>query len=120
MYNREKDEKGEEGEVKKIVSYIKAGHPLFYIQHPDFFAMREIIKELKKEFADRKFYEYTNAFGSDAWDSEIFDKDDDSLNIAYINKDKDGYDYLEEIEDKKVFNEAMLVVKDMMSIINKK
>ena len=78
MYNREKDEKGEEGEVKKIVSYIKAGHPLFYIQHPDFFAMREIIKELKKEFADRKFYEYTNAFGSDAWDSEIFDKDDDS------------------------------------------
>lgn len=49
-----------------------------------------------------------------------FDKDDDSLNIAYINKDKDGYDYLEEINDKKVFNEAMLVVKDMMSIINKK
>lgn len=49
-----------------------------------------------------------------------FDKDDDTLNIAYINKDKDGYDYLEEINDKKVFNEAMLVVKDMMSMINKK
>ena len=45
---------------------------------------------------------------------------DDSLNIAYINKDKDGYDYLEEIEDKEIFNKAMLVVKDMMSMINKK
>ena len=78
MYNRVKDKKGEEGEVKKIVSYIKAGHPLFYIQHPDFFAMREIIKELKKEFSDRKFYEYTNAFGKNTWDSDIFDKDDDS------------------------------------------
>ena len=49
-----------------------------------------------------------------------FDRDDDTLNIAYIKKDKDGYDYLEEIDDKKVFNEAMLVVKDIMNIINKK
>ena len=67
-------------EVEKIVSYIYAGHPLFYIQHSDFFAVREIVKELKDrgKFAGWKFYEYTNAFGSDAWDSEIFDEDDDS------------------------------------------
>ena len=49
-----------------------------------------------------------------------FDKDDDTLNIAYINKDSDGYDYLEEINDKKVFNAAMRIVKDMIGIINKK
>ena len=49
-----------------------------------------------------------------------FDNDDDSLNISYINKDKDGYDYLEEIDDNEVFNQAMIVVQDIMSMINKK
>ena len=48
-----------------------------------------------------------------------FDKEDNSLNIAYIKKDKEGYDYLEEINDKKVFNEAMMVARDMMNAINK-
>ncbi len=46
--------------------------------------------------------------------------EDPSLNIAYINKDKEGYDYLEEIKDKKVFNEAMLVAKDIIKTMHKK
>ena len=83
----------------------------------------DIVNE-KSEF---KLGNILSIFKLDNIDKEIalftisaFDKDDNSLNIAYINKDKDGYDYLEEINDKKVFNEAMLVVKDMMSIINEK
>ena len=83
----------------------------------------DIVNE-KSEF---KLGNILSIFKLDNIDKEIalftisaFDKDDDTLNIAYINKDKDGYDYLEEINDKKVFNEAMLVVKDMMSMINKK
>ena len=47
-----------------------------------------------------------------------FDRDDDSLNIAYINKDSNGYDYLEEITDKEVFKKAMAVVQDIVRTIN--
>ena len=49
-----------------------------------------------------------------------FDRDDDSLNIAYIKKGSDGYDYLEEIEDKEVFKKAMSVVQDIVKTINAK
>lgn len=38
-------------------------------------------------------------------------KDMASLQVAYLNKDKDGYDYIEEIDDDKVLKEAMKVVK---------
>lgn len=34
-----------------------------------------------------------------------------SLEVAYLNKDKDGYNYIEEIDDDKVLKEAMKVVK---------
>lgn len=83
--------------------------------------------DIVNENSEFKLGNILSIFKLDGSDREIalftisaFDKDDNSLNIAYINKDKDGYDYLEEINDKKVFNEAMLVVKDMMSIINEK
>ena len=49
-----------------------------------------------------------------------FDRDDDTLNIAYINKDSEGYSYLEEIKDKEVFKKAMAVVQDMVRTINTK
>lgn len=38
-------------------------------------------------------------------------KDMANLQVAYLNKDKDGYDYIEEIDDDKVLKEAMKVVK---------
>ena len=75
------------------------------------FKLGNILSIFKPDNSDREIAVFTIS---------AFDRDDDSLNIAYINKDKDGYDYLEEIEDKNVFNEAMLVVKDMMKTINKK
>lgn len=75
------------------------------------FKLGNILSIFKLPGIDREIALFTISF---------YEKDDDTLNIAYINKDKDGYDYLEEIDDKDVFNKAMLVVKDMMEIINKK
>lgn len=47
-----------------------------------------------------------------------FDGDASSLNVAYLNTDNEGYDYIEEIEDETVLKNAMEVVKDMMGVIN--
>ena len=43
--------------------------------------------------------------------------DEDSLHVAYINTDSEGYDYLSEIEDDNIYKKAMLVVKDMIGVI---
>lgn len=40
-----------------------------------------------------------------------------SLEVAYINKGSDGYDYLEEIEDEKTLAAAMKVVKKVIENI---
>jgi len=50
---------------------------------------------------------------------EDFEKDIANLHVAYLNKNNEGYDYITEIDDKKVYKKAMLVVKDMMEVINK-
>lgn len=47
---------------------------------------------------------------------EDFDNDDANLNIGYIDTDENGYDYLSEIDDDKIFKEAMKVVKDIMKV----
>ena len=39
-----------------------------------------------------------------------------NLEVAYLNKDRDGYDYVEEIEDDKVLKEAMEVVKKVILV----
>ncbi len=49
---------------------------------------------------------------------EDYDKDMASLHVAYLNKDNDGYDYVTEIDDDKIFKKAMNAVKDMMEVIN--
>lgn len=36
-------------EIDEIKKYLQSKHPLFYIQHPDFFAVRDIIEALIKE-----------------------------------------------------------------------
>lgn len=43
-----------------------------------------------------------------------FDKDEGNLQVAYLNKDSQGYDYISEIEDEKTLKKAMKVVKDMI------
>lgn len=50
---------------------------------------------------------------------EDFDSDEASLNVAYLDTDSDGYDYISEIEDEEILKKAMEVVKDMMGVINK-
>ena len=47
-----------------------------------------------------------------------WDGDDSSLNVAYLETDREGYDQIEEIEDENILKEAMEVVKDMMGVIN--
>lgn len=47
-----------------------------------------------------------------------FDGDESSLNVAYIKTDREGYDYIEEIEDEKILKKAMKIVQDMMGVIN--
>lgn len=41
-------------------------------------------------------------------------KDMANLEVAYIIKGRDGYDYLEEINDDKVLKESMKVVKEII------
>lgn len=108
MYNKE---------VEKIATYIQASHSLFYIQHSDFFAVREIIKELKKKevekieiFKNYKFYEYTNALGSSIEYGEPFDSDESEIEDGY-SKELD--DWLKD----KVFDASpkFLVLKDIVT-----
>ena len=47
-----------------------------------------------------------------------FDGDESSLNVAYIKTDREGYDYIEEIEDEKILKKALEIVQDMMGVIN--
>ena len=47
-----------------------------------------------------------------------FDGDESSLNVAYIKTDREGYDYIEEIEDEKILKKDMEIVQDMMGVIN--
>ena len=43
-----------------------------------------------------------------------FDGDESSLNVAYIKTDREGYDYIEEIEDEKILKKDMEKVQDKM------
>lgn len=49
---------------------------------------------------------------------EDFDGDESDLHVAYLNKDSEGYDYIEEIKNENTLKQAMEVVKDMMGVIN--
>lgn len=60
-------------EIKEIKEYLQSKHPLFYIQHPDFFAVRDIleslIKELKKNVKRDAgyFWDVTEFNASSGW-----------------------------------------------------
>lgn len=47
-----------------------------------------------------------------------FDVDETNLQVAYLLKDKEGFDYIEEIENSKVFKEATEAAKELIKAIN--
>lgn len=49
-----------------------------------------------------------------------FDDDASSLQVGYLKKDSDGYDYLDAIEDEKELKKVTEVVKDMIEVNNGK
>ena len=46
-----------------------------------------------------------------------FDEDDSSLQVAYLRKDREGYDYIDEIEDPNVLKTTGEAVKEMIKMI---
>lgn len=48
---------------------------------------------------------------------EGLDDEDPMVNlcVAYIYEDKDGYNYIAAIDDKKIYKSALLVVNDMIT-----
>ena len=46
-----------------------------------------------------------------------YEGDDASLNVAYLIKGPDGYDYIDEIEDPDVLQAATNAVQDMIKVI---
>lgn len=62
-----------EREYATIIDYIKSNHPLFFIQHSDYFAIKEIAEKLHSgKLAKFDFYEYTNISGG----IKLFQEDD--------------------------------------------
>ena len=59
-------------EVNTIQKYIRSRHPLFFINYADFFAVDDILRELKKQkaFSSCRFYEYVNSFGQIDFDDK--------------------------------------------------
>lgn len=47
-----------------------------------------------------------------------FDGDEANLQVAYLLKDNEGYDYIDEIDDPDVLKDATEAVKEIMSVIN--
>ena len=47
-----------------------------------------------------------------------YDKDESSLHVAYLNKDSEGYDYIEEIDDDKTLKQAIEAIRDIIGVIN--
>ena len=56
-----------EKEVKIIVDYIKSNHSLFYIQHSDYFSVREVVSKFRECYEkvrkSYEFLEYSEAMG---------------------------------------------------------
>lgn len=46
-----------------------------------------------------------------------FDDNDASLNVAYLFRDKDGYEYIDEIEDPLVLKAATEAVSEMVKVV---
>ena len=86
-----------------------SGGPICIINENNEFKLGNIISVFKLPDIDREFALFS---------LEDYDTDIANLHVAYLNKDTDGYDYITEIDDDKIYKKAMLVVKDMMEVIN--
>lgn len=47
-----------------------------------------------------------------------FEQDDSELHVAYLFKDKDGYDYIDEIKEPRVLKDVTEAIKDIMKHLN--
>jgi hypothetical protein len=62
-----------------------------------------------------KLPNYNNEFA--LFSVSDFIEDEASLHVAYLLKDSEGYDYVEEIKDPKVLKDATEAVKEMIKVI---
>lgn len=46
-----------------------------------------------------------------------FDETDSSLHVAYLRKDREGYDYIDEIEDTEVLKTTSEAVQEMIKML---
>ena len=49
---------------------------------------------------------------------EGIDDDKTNLEVAYLNEDKEGNNYISEIDDASILKRAMEVVKDIIKVVN--
>ena len=49
---------------------------------------------------------------------EGIDDDKTNLEVAYLNEDKEGNNYISEIDDDSILKRAMEVVKDIIKVVN--
>lgn len=62
-----------------------------------------------------KLPKYNNEFA--LFSVSDFDEDISSINVAYLIKGTDGYDYLDEIVDPNVLKDATTAAKEMLNVI---
>lgn len=79
------------------------------INENNVFKMGNVISVFKLPYSDREIVLFT---------VEDYDSDKGNLEVAYLNKGSDGYDYITQIDDDRVLKDATMVVRDMMGVIN--
>lgn len=47
-----------------------------------------------------------------------FERDESGLHVAYLLKDKEGYDYIDEIDNPKILQDATEAVKELIKNIS--
>ena len=97
-----------EKEITQIANYILANHPLFYIQHQDYVAIKEILVDgLKKKLVSGiRYFEFTNALGGRG------------LQDQYICEDVDLYTFLRNRYEDGESIPQILILKDISNYYN--
>ena len=97
-----------EKEITQIANYILANHPLFYIQHQDYVAIKEILVDgLKKKLVSGiRYFEFTNALGGRG------------LQDPYICEDVDLYTFLRNRYEDGESIPQILILKDISNYYN--
>lgn len=108
-------------EVNTIIEYLMAKHPLFYIQHSDYFAVKEIIEQLKKKLEDNavdfKYLQFSQAYGGrDISDgSNCSEKDlEDFLDCTMLQSDDNQIAVLKDISDKLSDSKIISLIKEIV------